>query len=115
MTISARPAQTASVCSIRTELEVGLQYPDRTDWERTAADSLIEVDRLERLAQDLRVLTNSTSVRSATVSDGHTLRVSNDGPAIVRNILRSMGASIRVEPLVDGVCFVADFQPRLPA
>ncbi len=192
--------------AIRTELEVGLQYPDRTDWERTATDSLIEVDRLERLAQDLRVLTNSTSVRSATasadlrsiavselhrrvsrhelvdatgvepawvvgepdavvqvvrnlldnaerhatskievtLSDGHTLRVSNDGPAIaevdrerifepftrldearaldaggsglglaiVRNILRSMGASISVEPLTEGVCFVADFQPR---
>jgi signal transduction histidine kinase len=54
--------------AIRTELEVGLQYPDRTDWPRTAADSLIEVERLERLAQDLRVLTTSTSVRSATAS-----------------------------------------------
>ncbi len=43
--------------AIRTGLEVGLAYPDRADWERTAQDSLIEIERLERLSRDLRVLT----------------------------------------------------------
>lgn len=51
--------------AIRTELEVGLQYPDRTDWMRTAADSLVEVERLEHLATDLRVLTSATRQPSA--------------------------------------------------
>ena len=58
--------------AIRTELEVGLQYPDRTDWQRTATDSLVEVERLEHLARDLRVLTSATSAnasRMATTCD----------------------------------------------
>ncbi len=51
--------------AIRTELEVGLQYPDRTDWQRTATDSLAEVERFDPLARDLRVLTSATSVNSS--------------------------------------------------
>ena len=43
--------------AIRTDLEVGLAYPERTDWERTASDALIEVARLEELSRDLRQLT----------------------------------------------------------
>lgn len=43
--------------AIRTGLEVAVAYPDRTDWPSVARDSLIEVDRLERLSRDLRVLT----------------------------------------------------------
>jgi signal transduction histidine kinase len=43
--------------AIRTELEVGRTYPDRTDWDQVAAEALIEVERLERLAADLLVLT----------------------------------------------------------
>ncbi len=45
--------------AIRTELEVGLAYPDLTDWPTTAGNSLIEIERLEHLARDLRMLTNS--------------------------------------------------------
>jgi len=52
--------------AIRTELEVGLAYPDRTDWAATAGNSLIEIERLEHLARDLRMLTNSAQTsRSA--------------------------------------------------
>ena len=40
--------------AIRTELEVGLAYPDRADWPHIADDALVEVDRLEALARDLR-------------------------------------------------------------
>jgi signal transduction histidine kinase len=43
--------------AIRTELEVGLAYPDRADWPSIATDSLVEVERLEALARDLRLLT----------------------------------------------------------
>jgi signal transduction histidine kinase len=43
--------------AIRTELEVGLTYPDRTDWKLVANESLVEVERLERLARDLTQLT----------------------------------------------------------
>ena len=45
--------------AIRTELEVGLAYPDRADWPHIAADALVEVDRLETLARDLRDLTGA--------------------------------------------------------
>ena len=40
--------------AIRTELEVGLAYPDRAEWTKVAEDSLIEVARLEELTRDLR-------------------------------------------------------------
>ena len=43
--------------AIRTEVEVGLAYPDRADWPLIGNDVLIEVDRLEALSRDLRVLT----------------------------------------------------------
>ena len=49
--------------TIRTELEVGLAYPDRAEWPKVAEDSLIEVDRLEELTRDLRTLTRSRSMR----------------------------------------------------
>jgi signal transduction histidine kinase len=43
--------------AIRTELEVGLAYPERADWPKVASDSLVEIDRLEALARELRFLT----------------------------------------------------------
>ena len=55
--------------AIRTELEVGLAYPDRADWPHIADDALVEVDRLEALARDLRALTGA---RSAAVGGGPT-------------------------------------------
>jgi len=48
--------------ALRTELEVAQAYPDRADWPRTAENSLIEIDRLEHLARDLRVLTRNRNV-----------------------------------------------------
>jgi signal transduction histidine kinase len=57
--------------AIRTELEVGLAYPDRTDWEQTVANSIVEIERLERLGRDLRTFTNSGTgpLRSTDVFD----------------------------------------------
>ena len=41
------------LAAARTQLEVGLAYPTRTDWPETASDVLIEIDRLERLSREL--------------------------------------------------------------
>jgi signal transduction histidine kinase len=54
--------------TIRTELEVGLAYPDRTEWAKVAEDSLIEVARLEELTRDLRVLTRSRSMQASAAT-----------------------------------------------
>jgi signal transduction histidine kinase len=43
--------------AIRTELEVGLAYPEHSDWPLIANEALTEVARLEELARDLLVLT----------------------------------------------------------
>ena len=51
--------------TIRTELEVGLAYPDRAEWSKVAEDSLIEVARLEELTRDLRMLTRSRSMQAS--------------------------------------------------
>jgi signal transduction histidine kinase len=50
--------------TIRTELEVGLAYPDRAEWTKVAEDTLIEVARLEELTRDLRMLTRSRSMQA---------------------------------------------------
>ncbi|MFZ4719734.1 MAG: sensor histidine kinase [Ilumatobacteraceae bacterium] len=44
------------LASARAMLEVGLAYPDRTDWPDTAGEVLVEVDRLEGLAAELLAL-----------------------------------------------------------
>ncbi|HEY0519230.1 MAG TPA: ATP-binding protein, partial [Ilumatobacteraceae bacterium] len=51
--------------TIRTELEVGLAYPDRAEWPKVAEDSLIEIARLEDLTRDLRILTRSRSMHAS--------------------------------------------------
>lgn len=53
------------LAAIRTELEVGLAYPDLADWPQVAQDCLIDVARLEELSRDLRLLTRGrTTVAS---------------------------------------------------
>jgi signal transduction histidine kinase len=44
------------IASARTMLEVGLAYPDRTDWQLTAGEVMVEVDRLQELASELLAL-----------------------------------------------------------
>jgi signal transduction histidine kinase len=75
--------------AIRTELEVGLAYPGRADWPRVAQDSLVEVDRLEGLARDLRTLTGA---RSSAAGGGPT-----DLGAVVREEIgrRQPGRGVR--------------------
>jgi signal transduction histidine kinase len=41
------------LAAARAQLEVGLAYPDRTDWSTTAVNVLDELGRLERLAAEL--------------------------------------------------------------
>ena len=54
--------------TLRTELEVGLAYPDRAEWTKVAEDSLIEVARLEELTRDLRLLTRSRSMHASATT-----------------------------------------------
>ncbi len=54
--------------AIRTELEVGLAYPDRTDWPQVAGDVLVEVNRLEELSRDLRLLTAARTVPAGALA-----------------------------------------------
>ncbi len=51
--------------TVRTQLEVGLAYPDRAEWSKVAEDSLIEIARLEELTRDLRMLTRSRSMQAS--------------------------------------------------
>jgi len=44
------------LASARTMLEVGLEYPDLTDWPETATDVMVEVQRLQGLAGELLAL-----------------------------------------------------------
>jgi signal transduction histidine kinase len=44
------------LASARTMLEVGLQYPELADWPETAADVMVEVQRLQEIAVELLAL-----------------------------------------------------------
>jgi signal transduction histidine kinase len=44
------------LASARTMLEVGLAYPDRTDWPSTASEVMVEVERLQAMAGELLAL-----------------------------------------------------------
>ncbi len=88
--------------AIRTELEVGLAYPDRADWPKIAGDSLVEVDRLEALARDLRTLTRPvpppTAERRCDLWAVVTDEVGRRRPARgVRYAVRGSGAVVAVD------------------
>ncbi|RJL32259.1 HAMP domain-containing protein [Bailinhaonella thermotolerans] len=53
------------LASIRTQLEVALDYPDRTDWPDTARGVLEDTLRLSRLAEDLLALARLDERRGA--------------------------------------------------
>lgn len=55
------------LASARAMLEVGLAYPDRTDWPATAADVMVEVQRLEGLAGELLALARAEGGERALV------------------------------------------------
>jgi signal transduction histidine kinase len=61
------------IASIRAQLEVALDHPDRQDWAETARDVLTDTLRLSRLAEDLLVLArldeSGGRVRQATTLD----------------------------------------------
>jgi signal transduction histidine kinase len=53
------------IASIRTQLEVALDFPDSQDWETTARDVHADVLRLARLAEDLLLLARLDEQASA--------------------------------------------------
>ena len=83
--------------TIRTELEVGLAYPDRTEWPKVAEDSLIEVARLEELTRDLRILTRSRS-----------MHVSVSGPIELSELV---AAEVVLRRPLRGIRYVVDAAP----
>ncbi len=87
--------------AMRTDLEVGLAYPERTDWQRTASDALIEIDRLERLARGLRAFNtlgrggaSTSSCDLVDVVRGEVRRRSAD---VVKLVCDEMEARVPVE------------------
>ena len=65
------------LAAVRAQLEVGLAYPDRTDWTATATNVLDEVGRLERLAGELLELArfDADAAGEAAGSSAHPQRV----------------------------------------
>jgi signal transduction histidine kinase len=88
--------------AIRTELEVGLTYPDRADWSTIAGDALVEIDRLEALARDLRVLTAARSASGDESCDLWTVvtdEIAHRQPARgVRYATAGAGARAAIDP-----------------
>ena len=58
------------IASIRTQLEVALDFPDGQDWETTARDVHADVLRLARLAEDLLLLARLDEQAGAAGANG---------------------------------------------
>ncbi|MCO6010403.1 HAMP domain-containing histidine kinase [Actinoallomurus purpureus] len=54
------------LAGLRNSLEIALAYPERTDWPITVATALADVDRLQRLAEDLLLLASPAQVKLTT-------------------------------------------------
>jgi signal transduction histidine kinase len=90
--------------AIRTELEVGLAYPSRAQWPLIAQDLLIELSRLETLAQDMRTLSRPRS--AASTVPPHTF----DLAALVNAELNRdrSNRSVQIEADLSAVTIAAD-------
>ncbi|MEZ5408632.1 MAG: HAMP domain-containing sensor histidine kinase [Acidimicrobiales bacterium] len=96
--------------AIRTELEVSLAYPDRTDWPRVADDVLVEVHRLEELSRDLRLLTASRS-GSGSGSGLAAVRAPIDLAALVGAEVERRNGGDPVADQGDGPAYVPRLEP----
>ncbi|MFJ8314137.1 MULTISPECIES: sensor histidine kinase [unclassified Streptomyces] len=54
------------IAALRTNLEVSLAHPDRTDWSQATGEALVAVRRLQQLADDLLFLARPTECEAAT-------------------------------------------------
>ncbi|MFC0430120.1 cell wall metabolism sensor histidine kinase WalK [Kutzneria buriramensis] len=100
------------LASLRTGLEVALEHPDRADWPTVARQSLLDVQRLQRITADLlqlavedkqappdlvdlaEVVTEQVAERSS-LECGPTVRSVVDGPAMVRGELVQLERLLR--------------------
>jgi signal transduction histidine kinase len=55
------------IANIRTEIEVALHHPDRTEWPRVASEVLSQDERMEQLVESLLMLARSDEGRLASV------------------------------------------------
>jgi signal transduction histidine kinase len=106
------------IASIRTQLEVALDFPDGQDWAATAGDVHADVLRLARLAEDLLLLARLDE--QAGLSAGHrTDTAARGGPVDLAGLSRSVAgryADARVPVTVrtpDGTVLVAGDRERL--
>ncbi|NDL56317.1 sensor histidine kinase [Phytoactinopolyspora mesophila] len=81
------------IAALRTELEVGLAHPDAVDPYETAREALAEVERMERLVEDLLILARLDEPRRRTSTDVDLRDVTRD----VVDQLRDPRVPIRVD------------------
>jgi signal transduction histidine kinase len=79
------------LASARTMLEVGLAYPDRTDWPGTADEVMVEIERLEGLAGELLALARAEGGERALVLEPTDLT-----ELVVAEVQRSNDARVTV-------------------
>ncbi|MGW4896421.1 sensor histidine kinase [Kitasatospora sp. NPDC004240] len=78
------------IAALRTNLEVSLAHPERTDWPAATAEALASVERLQQLTEDLLFLARSSGPAVPTV----------DGTVDLAAVLRELADEYR--PLIGG-------------
>jgi signal transduction histidine kinase len=94
------------IASIRTQLEVALDFPDGQDWQTTARDVHADVLRLARLAEDLLLLARLDEQAGLAVANG---AASLNGARTSPGGLARRGLPVDLESLARSVvCRYAD-------
>jgi signal transduction histidine kinase len=86
------------IASLRTQLDVALAHPDRTDWEATVRDALGSTERIEALASDLLVLAQVDAGRPA-------------GPEELVDLGELVAGELEHRPRADGVQLRTQLEP----
>jgi signal transduction histidine kinase len=90
------------IANIRTEIEVALHHPDRTEWSQVASEVLAQDERMGQLVESLLMLARSDEGRLASIDPN---AEPTDLAAVAEQVIAE--ASGRC----DGVALVADTQP----
>jgi signal transduction histidine kinase len=90
------------IANIRTEIEVALHHPDRTEWSQVASEVLAQDERMGQLVESLLMLARSDEGRLASVDP-------NADPTDLAAVAEQVVAE--ASGRCDGVVLVADTQP----
>jgi signal transduction histidine kinase len=92
------------IASIRTQLEVALDFPDSQDWAETARDVHADVLRLARLTEDLLLLARLDEQAGLAAADGSAAGGSGTGGrAVVPGELTRRGQVVDLDALTRSV------------